>query len=74
MAMLLAAGMFGTGMGSLLYVIGIQQAGAARAALLSSTSPLFALPLAAVVLHERLTARVIAGAIVSVAGIFLVTL
>jgi drug/metabolite transporter (DMT)-like permease len=71
---LLAAGMFGTGMGSMLYVIGVQHAGVARAAILSSTTPLFALPLAALVLHERLTARLVGGAIISVVGIWLVTM
>ena len=71
---LTAAGMFGTGLGSMLYVMGVQLAGAARAAILSSTTPLFALPLAALFLHERLTARLIGGALVSVVGIWLVTL
>ena len=71
---LTAAGMFGTGLGSMLYVMGVQLAGAARTAILSSTTPLFALPLAALFLHERLTARLIGGALVSVVGIWLVTL
>jgi drug/metabolite transporter (DMT)-like permease len=70
---LFAAGMFGTGLGSMFYVIGVQHAGVARAAILSSTTPLFALPMAALVLHERLTARLIGGALISVVGIWLVT-
>ena len=41
------AGLLGVGIGSVLYVLAVQEAGAARTAILSSTAPLFALPLAA---------------------------
>jgi DME family drug/metabolite transporter len=68
------AGVMGVGTGSMLYVLAIQQAGAARTAILSSTAPLFALPLAALLLHERITRRVAAGTLLSIAGIWLVTL
>lgn len=71
---LAVAGVFGTGVGSLLYVVGVQEAGASRTAILSSTSPLFALPLATLVLRERIGARVAAGTVLSVLGIWLVTL
>jgi drug/metabolite transporter (DMT)-like permease len=74
LAALAFAGLAGTGLGSLLYVVSVQEAGAARSAVLSSTGPLFALPLAALILRERLTARVVAGTLLSVLGIWLVTL
>jgi DME family drug/metabolite transporter len=71
---LAAAGLMGAGVGSMLYVLAVQEAGAARTAVLSATSPLFVLPLAALLLHERITARVGAGTVLTVAGIWLVTL
>ena len=68
------AGVMGAGVGSMLYVLAVQQAGAARTAILSSTAPLFALPMAALLLHERITPRVVAGTLLSIVGIWLVTL
>lgn len=69
---LLVTGIFGTAAGSMLYVVAVQEAGAARTAVLSSTAPLFALPMAAAFLRERITARIIGGTAVSIAGIWLV--
>ncbi|MGD9890378.1 MAG: DMT family transporter [Dehalococcoidia bacterium] len=74
MITLAAAGILGAGMGSMLYVVAVQHAGAARTAILSSTAPLFALPMAALILHERITHRVVAGTMLSIVGIWLVTL
>jgi drug/metabolite transporter (DMT)-like permease len=74
MITLAAAGLMGVGTGSMLYVLAIQQAGAARTAILSSTAPLFALPLAALLLRERITRRMVAGTALTIAGIWLVTL
>lgn len=71
-AALLLTGVAGTGVGSMLFVIGVQDAGAARTAVLSSTAPLFALPMAALALGERVSARIIAGTALSIAGIWLV--
>jgi DME family drug/metabolite transporter len=71
---LAAAGVMGAGLGSMLYVLAVQHAGAARTAILSSTAPLFALPMAALILHERITRRVVAGTLLSIVGIWLVTL
>jgi drug/metabolite transporter (DMT)-like permease len=73
-ATLAAAGLMGAGVGSMLYVVAVQEAGAARTAILSSTSPLFVLPLAALLLRERITVRVGVGTLLTVAGICLVTL
>lgn len=74
MLTLAAAGVLGVGAGSMVYVLAIQQAGAARTAILTSTAPLFALPLAVLLLHERITPRVAAGTLLSIAGIWLVAL
>jgi drug/metabolite transporter (DMT)-like permease len=70
-AVLVVLGVVGTGVGSLLFVVALQHAGAAHTAVLSSTAPVFALPLAVLALRERLTARVIAGTLLSLAGIWL---
>ncbi len=69
---LLLTGVVGTGAGSMLFVLAVQRAGAAKTAVLSSTAPLFALPLAALLLGERLTGRVVLGTVLSIAGVWLV--
>jgi drug/metabolite transporter (DMT)-like permease len=72
LAAIALAGLVGTTIGSLLYVYAVVTAGAARTAILSSTSPLLALPLSIAFLGERLTRRVLAGTLLCVAGIVLV--
>lgn len=67
-----AAGLAGTAFGSLLYVYAVMEAGAARTAILSATSPLMALPLSILFLKERFTRRIGAGTLLCVAGIALV--
>jgi DME family drug/metabolite transporter len=69
---LIVTGVLGTGIGSLLFVVAVQQAGASKAAILSSTAPLFALPMAGMLLGERVTARIAVGTALSIAGIWLV--
>jgi len=66
------AGTLGTGLGGLLYIAAVQEAGAGKAAILSSTSPLFVLPMAMLFLAERVSPRLLAGVLVSVVGIWLV--
>jgi drug/metabolite transporter (DMT)-like permease len=66
------AGLLGLGAGSLLFLYAIQEAGAAKTAVLSSTSPLFAAALAVTFLGERLTPRLAGGAALAVAGMVLV--
>lgn len=66
------SGLIGTFLGSLLYVFSVQEAGAGKAAVLASTAPLFALPLAALLLAERPTAKVAMGTLLAVSGMFLV--
>ena len=56
---------------SVLYVASIKYAGVAVATVLSSTAPMFAIPLGAIFLHERLAPQAVAGALVTIAGIAL---
>lgn len=54
---------------SVLFVTGVKYADIAVAAVLSSTAPLFAIPLGLLFLGERLTARAVLGTLVTVAGL-----
>jgi S-adenosylmethionine uptake transporter len=56
---------------SVLFVTGVKLADIAVAAVLSSTAPLFAIPLGLIFLGERLTARAVLGTIVTIAGLAL---
>jgi drug/metabolite transporter (DMT)-like permease len=58
-----------TSVSSVMFVAGVKHAGVAVASVLSSTAPMFAIPLAVVFLGERLTTRALVGAAVTVAGI-----
>ncbi len=69
-----ATGFFLMGMGSLLWVFALAEAGAAKTAILASTSPLFALPLAVMLGREKITARIVAGTALTVLGIALIVL
>ena len=66
------AGLLGLGLGSLMFLFALQEAGAARTVVLSSTSPLFAAVMAVTFLRERVTLRLAAGTAISVAGVWLV--
>ena len=68
---LLGASVVGSG-GMLLFVVGVKYAGAARATVLSSVAPLFAVPMSLVFLKERLDMRLPFGAVASMVGIWLV--
>jgi uncharacterized membrane protein len=58
-----------TAVSSILFVAGVRHAGVAVATVLSSTAPMFAIPLALVFLGERVTASAVIGTIVTVIGI-----
>ncbi|MCC7366223.1 MAG: DMT family transporter [Dehalococcoidia bacterium] len=72
LAAIVALGVVGTAFGSLAYVYSIGEAGAARATILSSVSPLMALPLSVIFLKERLTGAMLLGTVICVIGIILV--
>jgi len=69
---LIVAGVVAIGVGGLLYIAAVQEAGAGKTAILTSTMPLFNLPLAVLFLRERVTPRIVAGTIAGIAGIALI--
>ena len=66
------AGVLGIGLGSLLFLYSVQTTSAAKAALLSSMSPFFGAPLAALFLGEQLTWRAVFGMLLCVVGVWLI--
>ena len=64
------SGALSFGLGGFLFLVAIQYAGAGKAAVLTSCAPLFGLPLSALYLKERVTARVLWGTGLVVMGIF----
>jgi drug/metabolite transporter (DMT)-like permease len=63
-----------TSVSSVMFVAGVKHAGVALASVLSSTAPMFAIPLAVAFLGERLTARAVVGVAVTVGGIVVLQL
>ena len=63
-----------TALSSVMFVAGVKYAGVAVAAVLSSTAPMFAIPLAFVCFGERLSPVALLGAGVTVAGIVVLKL
>ena len=63
-----------TSVSSVMFVAGVKHAGVAVASVLSSTAPMFAIPLAVIFLGERLTPRALLGAAITIAGITLLHL
>ena len=59
---------------SVMFVAGVKHAGVAVATVLSSTAPMFAIPLAVVFLGERLSLGALVGAVVTLAGIVVLQL
>lgn len=66
------SGVVGMALGGLLFLYSVQATGAAKAALLSSLSPFFSAPLAAMFLGERITWRVVVGMVCCVCGVWLI--
>jgi len=71
---IVVGGLIGWGLGSILFVYTVASIGAARSAIITSTAPLLALPLCAILLKEKLTRYTLAGAVLAVAGVALVSL
>ena len=63
-----------TAASSVMYVLSIKHAGVAVATVLSSTAPLFAVPLGVVFLGERLPPVALVGAAVAVVGVVVLKL
>jgi len=70
--MVMVIGIGGTAVGSLLYIYAVAEAGAARAVILNSTSPLMVVPLSMAFLGERPTVRVAIGTVFCLAGTLIV--
>ena len=66
------AGILGIGLGGMLFLVGIKYAKPARTAILSSTAPLFGMPLSVLILRERITLKMVAGTILCIIGIWFV--
>ena len=71
LAILVATGAM-SAFSSSMYLTSVYYAGAAKAAILTSTSPLFGLPLSLVFLREKINSRIVSGTLLSVVGIWLV--
>jgi drug/metabolite transporter (DMT)-like permease len=68
------AGLLGTGLGSVLFIYAVEDIGAARTAFITTSAPVFALPMGVLFLAERITLRVMLGTALTIAGIWLVLL
>lgn len=68
------AGLLGTGIGSVLFIYAVEHLGAAKTAFLTTSAPVFALPMGVVFLSEQLSPRILLGTAVTIAGIWLVLL
>jgi drug/metabolite transporter (DMT)-like permease len=66
------AGVLGIGIGSLLFIFALKEAGAGRTAVLVSTQPLFSLPIAVLFLREKITPKVVLGTALCILGIWFV--
>lgn len=64
-----ASGILSFGLGGLLFLQAILYIGVAKATVLTSSAPLFGLPLSLVFLKERVTVRIAAGTVLVVLGI-----
>jgi drug/metabolite transporter (DMT)-like permease len=71
-AVILVASLVGTGLGTMLWVIAIQTAGAGRTAVLTATSPLMAVPFSMLWLKEHPTRWTLTGTLLTTVGIALV--
>ncbi len=70
---LLGGGFIGWGLGSMMFVLTVSMIGPTQAAIITSTSPMFALPLSAIFLRERLNRGVLLGTLMTICGVILVS-
>ena len=73
-AIVALAGLLGTGIGSVLFIYAVEHEGAARTAFVTTSAPIFALPMGMLFLSEKLTPRILLGTALTIAGIWLVLL
>ncbi len=73
-AIVAIAGVLGTGLGSVLFIYAVEDIGAARTAFVTTSAPVFAIPMGVLFLAEKLTPRMLLGTAITIAGIWLVLL
>ncbi len=71
-ALVSIAGFFGMGVGSLLFVTAVASVGATIMSVISSTAPLFAIPVSVLILKENLTPLAVIGITAALLGVVLV--
>lgn len=71
-AVVAAAGLLGTGIGSVFFIYAVEHIGAAKTAFLTTSAPVFALPMGVLFLSEKLTRRELFGTALTIIGIWLV--
>jgi drug/metabolite transporter (DMT)-like permease len=72
--LVIIAGFFGMAIGSLLYVAAVAMVGATIMSVISSTAPLFAIPVSVLILKERITSVALIGVALTLIGIVLVVM
>ncbi len=70
--MLVLLAVYSTGIGMIVWTLTVEYAGAARASLLNTAAPLIGVPLSALFLRERVSAKIAAGTLLSVIGIWMI--
>lgn len=69
---LIVSGILAFGVASVLFIVALEKVGAGQTVVLFSIGPLFALPLGAVFLGERITLWVVAGSVLALIGVALI--
>ena len=69
---LAVSGVLAFGVSSVLFIVALERVGAGQTVVLFSTAPLFALPLGAIFLGERITRWVVAGTVLALIGVVLI--
>lgn len=67
-------GVISFGLGGIMYLLALKETGASLTSVLTSTSPVFLLPMSVFFLKEKVTVKLILGAVLSVLGICLTLL
>ena len=70
--MLVLLAIYSTGIGMIVWTLTVDYAGAARASLINTAAPLIGVPLSALFLKERVTAKIAVGTLLSVVGIWMI--
>lgn len=72
--LILVAGFFGMGIGSVLYVNAVFFTGATVTSVIAATAPLFALPFTVIYLKEKVTPLILLGTVLTISGVWLAVL